>query len=82
MNGIGFCLGAAYEFTTRSGAPAPARTLPTGNPGFVGLLPTCTNAKPPCIANITQQADAKAKNGYDAVMTIQIPDSGDPWGGG
>jgi hypothetical protein len=82
MNGIGFCLGAAYDFPTRSGALAPARTLPTGNPGFVGLLPMCANAAPPCIASITQQPDAKANTGYDAVMAIQIPESGDPWGGG
>ncbi len=82
MNGIGFCLGASYDFATRSGALAHARTLPTGNPGFVGLLPLCTSAKPPCIGSITQQADAKAKSGYDAVMAIQIPESGDPWGGG
>jgi hypothetical protein len=82
MNGIGFCLGAAYDFATRSGALAPARTLPTGNPGFVGLLPLCANAAPPCIASITQQPDAKANTGYDAVMAIQIPESGDPWGGG
>jgi hypothetical protein len=83
MNGIGFCLGVTYDFTTRSGAQAPARTLPTGAPGFVGLLPLCTNAAaPPCIASITQQPDANAKTGHDAVMAIQIPESGDPWGAG
>jgi hypothetical protein len=81
-NGIGFCLGAAYDFATRSGANAPARTLPTGNPGFIGLLPLCTSAKPPCITSITQQRDPKAKTGFDAIMAIQIPESGDPWGGG
>jgi hypothetical protein len=78
--GIGFCLGAGYEFTTRSGAPAPARTLPTGKPGFAGLLPLCTSSKPPCIAGISQQRDAKAKSGFDALMKIEIPESGDPWG--
>ena len=41
-SGIGFCLGAAFEFTTASGAQAPARALPNGKPGFIGLLPTCT----------------------------------------
>jgi hypothetical protein len=82
MNGIGFCLGAAYDFATRSGAQAPARRLPNGNPGFMGLLPQCTRAKPPCISSITQQPDPNAKSGYDAVMAIQIPESGDPWGGG
>ncbi len=80
--GIGFCLGAAYDFATVSGAPARPGTLPTGNPGFIGLLPLCTSAKPPCITSITQQADPKTKTGYDATLAIQIPESGDPWGGG
>jgi hypothetical protein len=82
MKGIGFCLGATYDFATRSGAQAPPRTLPTGSPGFIGLIPLCTSAKPPCITSITQQRDPKAKTGFDAIMEIQIPESGDPWGGG
>jgi hypothetical protein len=82
MKGIGFCLGAAYDFATASGAQARPGTLPTGNPGFIGLLPRCTSAKPPCISSITQQPDPKAKTGFDAIMQIQIPESGDPWGGG
>jgi hypothetical protein len=80
--GTGFCLGVGYEFTTASGAPARAGTLPTGNPGFIGLLPGCSSSKPPCISSITQQADSAAKNGFDTLMTIQIPETGDPWGAG
>lgn len=80
--GTGFCLGVGYEFTTASGAPARAGTLPNGNPGFIGLLPGCSAAKPPCIASTTQQADGAAKVGFDVLMTIQIPETGDPWGAG
>jgi len=82
QNGIGFCLGAPYEFTTASGNPAPAGKLPNGNPGFIGLLPMCSSGAPPCISTITQQPDASAKTGHDAVMTIEVPELGDPWGGG
>jgi hypothetical protein len=78
--GTGFCLGVGYQFTTASGAPARAGTLPTGSPGFIGLLPGCSNAKPPCISSISQRADAAAKVGFDALMTILIPETGDPWG--
>jgi hypothetical protein len=79
--GIGFCLGAGYDFTTASGAQAPAGTLPNGNPGFIGLLPRCSASKPPCIASVSRKRDRKAKTGFDAVMKIQIPENGDPWGG-
>jgi len=82
LKGLGFCLGAGYEFTTASGAPAPAGTLPTGKTGFIGLLPMCTAGGPPCIATISQRADSSATTGHDAVMTIQIPETGDPWGSG
>jgi hypothetical protein len=78
--GTGFCLGVGYEFTTASGAPARAGTLPTGKPGFIGLLPTCSTSKPPCISSISQRADSSRKVGFDALMTIEIPETGDPWG--
>jgi hypothetical protein len=80
--GIGFCLGATYDFATASGAQARPGTLPAGSPGFIGLLPQCTTAKPPCISSITQQADPNVRSGHDVTMLIQIPESGDPWGGG
>ena len=79
--GLGFCLGAPYDFLTASGAQAPGLTLPNGNAGFIGLLPMCSAAAPPCISSISQQVDPHAKTGYDAVMSIQIPEQGDPWGG-
>ncbi len=81
LKAIGFCLGAAYDFVTASGNQAPAGTLPSGNAGFIGLLPMCTPASPPCISSISQQSDPKAKTGYDAVLSIEIPELGDPWGG-
>jgi hypothetical protein len=81
-NGIGFCLGATYDFTTASGNQAPAGKLPNGTPGFIGLLPPCVNGTPPCISGITQQSDASVKSGHDAVMSILVPELGDPWGSG
>jgi hypothetical protein len=82
-NGVDFCLGAAFDFATASGGQAPAGTLPNGNPGFIGLLPTCSGTvSPPCISSISQQNDPSVKTGYDAVLSIQIPEQGDPWGGG
>jgi hypothetical protein len=80
-SGVGFCLGAAYDFTTASGRQAPAGTLPNGNPGFIGLLPRCSESKPPCIASVSQKRDAATKTGFDALLKIQIPETGDPWGG-
>jgi hypothetical protein len=81
-HGIGFCLGAAYDFTTASGGQAPAGTLPNGNPGFIGLLPRCSKGTPPCISSVRQKADTSVKVGFDVIMKIQIPDNGDPWGHG
>ena len=80
--GIGFCLGVAYDFATASGGQAPAGTLPNGNPGFIGLLPRCSKAAAPCIASISQPKDPSARIGFDALMTILIPETGDPWGAG
>ncbi len=81
LKGIGFCLGATYEFVTASGNQAPAGTLPNGNAGFIGLLPMCTPASPPCISSVAQRSDPKARTGHDAVLRVQIPEQGDPWGG-
>jgi Domain of unknown function DUF11 len=78
--GVGFCLGAAYDFTTASGNQAPPGTLPNGNPGFIGLLPRCSSSKPPCIARVSQKRDASVRTGFDTLMRIQIPENGDPWG--
>ncbi len=78
--GLGFCLGATYDFATASGNQAPAAKLPTGTAGFIGLLPMCTPATPPCISKISQTSNPSGS--YNAVMTIVIPETGDPWGGG
>jgi hypothetical protein len=78
--GIGFCLGATYEFATASGAQARPGALPNGKPGFIGRLPMCASGKPPCISSVSQQPDANVPSGQDALMQIQIPESGDPWG--
>jgi hypothetical protein len=79
--GIGFCLGATFDFTTASGAQAPAGTLPNGKPGFIGLLPLCRNSAPPCIANVAESNDPSVKSGKDTTLTVTIPEKGDPWGG-
>ncbi|MGN6868110.1 MAG: hypothetical protein ACTHMY_06875 [Solirubrobacteraceae bacterium] len=78
--GIGFCLGAGYDFATASGAQARPGKLPNGKPGFIGQLPMCTSGKPPCISSISQQPDPNVPSGHDALMEIQIPETGDPWG--
>lgn len=81
-NGIGFCMGATYDFITASGGQAPPSKLPNNKPGFIGLLPLCSNGTPPCISSITQAPDASVKSGYDTTLNVQIPERGDPWGGG
>ncbi len=80
--GLGFCLGAAYDFVTAAGTMARPGQLPTGNPGFIGMLPMCTSGAAPCISTISPESDPNAKSGFDAVMIIQIPEQGDPWGAG
>jgi hypothetical protein len=83
------CFGAPYEFTTSSGTPAPAGTLPDGSPGFVGLLPNCPATLPnsaapgPCHdrKSDTTILDPTRKLGFDIVLVADIPLglSGDPW---
>jgi hypothetical protein len=41
----------------------------------------CTKSKPPCISSVSQRRDRSARVGSDALMKIQIPETGDPWGG-
>src|ERR1700733_856630 len=81
-NGVGFCLGAAYDFTTASGGQAAAGILPNGDPGFIGLLPKCSTSAPPCIQSATPKTDTSTTIGSDVTMKILIPDNGDPWGHG
>jgi hypothetical protein len=80
------CFGAPYEFTTASGSPAGAGTLPDGSSGFIGLLPNCpgnlSNATGPCHDRgaDTTIPDHHNKSGYDVVLVEFIPTGlpGDP----
>jgi hypothetical protein len=78
-----FCLGASSEFTTSSGTPAPAGTLPDGSSGFIGLLPFCTGVGGPCIVSRGTSPDANSPTGFDLLLKVFIPAelAGDPWGG-
>lgn len=82
---IRVCFGLPYEFTTASDNNAPSARLPNGNPGFVGLLPTCQAVAGPCIASITP---SPAPNPAGADVVVQVPaqtaagaPAGDPWMG-
>ena len=61
----------------RGPAPCPPATR-----GSSACLPGCSKAAPPCISRISQLKDPSAAVGFDALMKIQIPESGDPWGAG
>jgi hypothetical protein len=78
-----FCLGASSQFTTRSGTPAPAGTLPDGSSGFIGLLPFCRGVSGPCVDSRRTSPDANSPTGFDIVLRVLIPArlAGDPWGG-
>jgi hypothetical protein len=76
-----FCLGATFSFTTLSGQPAAATTLPNGLPGFVGLVPSCATVPPskgPCMFSKTRPAPGSK----DAMLRVLVPAVAgeDPWG--
>jgi hypothetical protein len=76
------CLGTTAEFTTKSGQPAPAGTLPDGSSGFIGLLPDCPGpANDPCVVSRQTGLDLSNGIGFDIVLTLYIPEgfAGDPW---
>ncbi len=77
-----FCLGAAADFTTRAGTPAPGGTLPDGSSGFIGLLPGCTSSSGPCVDSRGRTPDPNSPTGFDVVLRVVIPAgfAGDPWG--
>jgi hypothetical protein len=81
LNAQQLCLGAPYQFTTLSGAPASAGTLPDGSTGFIGLLPNCP-AVGPCHdrKSDTTILDPSRKLGFDIVLVADIPAGlpGDP----
>ena len=78
------CFGAPYEFTTASGAPAAAGTLPDGTAGFIGLLQACTGSTVgPCHdrKSDTTVPDPNSPLGFDIVLVADVPAGlpGDPW---
>jgi hypothetical protein len=77
------CFAAPYQFTTASGKPAAAGTLPDGTSGYIGLLPPCPAAGP-CHdrKSDTTVPDASSPLGFDIVLVADIPSGlpGDPWG--
>jgi hypothetical protein len=89
--GIRFCAGLGYKFTTYSGRPARHATLPDGTRGYVGLLPLCKEdatgrvlSTGPCITFIVEAKDSNSSTGVDTILGVQIPATtqSDPWGGG
>jgi hypothetical protein len=81
LNAQQLCFGAPYQFTTVSGAPATAGTLPDGTSGFIGVLPNCP-AVGPCHdrKSDTTILDPSRKLGFDIVLVADIPAGlpGDP----
>jgi hypothetical protein len=94
VNSIQFCFGAPYEFTTSSGGPAPAGTLPDGSQGFIGLLPDCprptfdastaaSTSSGPCVASRSGGGSSDEGGGSNSItLVVDIPAGlpGDPWG--
>ncbi len=76
------CFEAPYEFTTKSGAPAPGTTLPDGTVVYTGLLPNCPQAGGPCHARGSDRtiSDPSSPTGFDIVLVANIPAGlpGDP----
>jgi hypothetical protein len=79
-DGANFCLGADFAFRTLSGRPAPARRLPDGTRGHVGLLPPCPQPLPPpgrttkpCLEPVTTVKDPSSTTGVDVLLKARIP---------
>lgn len=79
-DGAQFCLGADFGFKTLSGRPAPARRLPDGTQGHVGLLPPCPQPLPlpgkttkPCLEPVTTVNDPISSTGVDVILNARIP---------
>jgi hypothetical protein len=78
--GIQFCLGADFAFKTLSGRPAPARRLPDGTRGHVGLLPPCPvplpppgATKAPCLEPVTTVKNQNSTTGVDVILRARVP---------
>ncbi len=79
-DGVQFCLGADFGFKTLSGRPAPARRLPDGTRGHVGLLPPCPlplpppgRTKAPCLEPVTTAKDQGSSTGVDVILKARVP---------
>jgi len=79
-DGIQFCLGADFAFKTLSGRMAPARRLPDGTRGHVGLLPPCPTPLPPpgvtkrpCAEPVTTVKNANSTTGVDVILKARVP---------
>jgi hypothetical protein len=79
-DGVQFCLGADFGFKTLSGRPAPARRLPDGKRGHIGLLPPCPQPLPPpgrtkapCVEPVTTVADQGSSTGVDVILKARVP---------
>jgi hypothetical protein len=79
-DGAQFCLGADFAFKTLSGRRAPARRLPDGTSGHVGLLPPCPQPLPPpgrttkpCLEPVTTVKDQTSATGVDVLLKARIP---------
>lgn len=78
--GIQFCLGANFAFKTLSGRPAPARRLPDGTRGHVGLLPPCPTPLPPpgltkapCLEPVATVKNPNSTTGFDVILKARVP---------
>jgi hypothetical protein len=79
-DGADFCLGVDFGFKTLSGRPAPARRLPDGTRGHVGLLPPCPQPLPPvgrttkpCLEPVTTVKNPNSSTGVDVILKARIP---------
>ena len=79
-DGANFCLGVDFPFKTLSGRPAPARRLPDGTRGHVGLLPPCPQPLPPasrttqpCLEPVTTVKDPNSSTGGDVILKARVP---------
>ena len=68
---VQLCFGATYDFTTSSENLAAPGTLPDGEAGFIGLLPSCdsTEGAKPCYDSIVPFTDGHS----GALATVEIP---------
>jgi hypothetical protein len=70
------CFGAPYQFTTKTGTPAPLVTYSDGSTEYVGLLPDCSGAPTgPCVSG---RRDDDSVPQTTALVSIPAGLAGDP----